>query len=157
MPSLSAHQASKLATLVLVGETGWMLATPLADWTTPQPFALPELGPGVEGELREQLETALRQIAADPAVKALVLFGSRATGKARPESDLDLLVVEQTPNLVGQAKVASWWRHFEPLKPLRLPVDLIVSGSADAARLAGSRWHVISEAARNGRVLVVQP
>jgi len=30
-------------------------------------------------------------------------------------------------------------------------------GSADAARLAGSRWHVISEAARHGRVLVVQP
>jgi hypothetical protein len=53
--------------------------------------------------------------------------------------------------------VASWWRHFGPLKPLRLPVDLIVSGSADAARLAGSRWHVISEAARHGRVLVVRP
>jgi hypothetical protein len=39
--------------------------------------------------------------------------------------------------LEGHAKVVSWWRHFEPLKPLLLPVDLIVSGSADAARLAG--------------------
>jgi hypothetical protein len=56
----------------------------------------------------------------------------------------------------GQEKVASWWPHFEPLKPLKLPVDLIVSGSADAARLAGYRWHVISEAARQGRVLVVR-
>ena len=90
-------------------------------------------------------------------VQALVLFGSRASGTARPDSDLDLLVVERTPHLEGQAKVASWWRHFGPLKPLRLPVDLIVCGSADAARLAGSRWHVISEAARHGRVLVVQP
>jgi hypothetical protein len=36
-------------------------------------------------------------------------------------------------------------------------VDLIVSGSADAERLAGSRWHVISEAARHGKVVVVQP
>jgi hypothetical protein len=36
-------------------------------------------------------------------------------------------------------------------------VDLIVSGSADAARLAGSCWHVISAAARHGRVLVVRP
>ena len=36
-------------------------------------------------------------------------------------------------------------------------MDLIVSGSADAARLAGSRWHVISEEARHGRVLVVRP
>jgi predicted nucleotidyltransferase len=98
----------------------------------------------------------LRAIAADPTVQALVLFGSRASGSARPDSDLDLLVVERRPHRAGQAKVASWWRHFEPLKSLRLPVDLIVGGSADAARLAGSRWHVISEAARQGRVLVVQ-
>ena len=103
-------------------------ATALADWITPQPFALPELGPGVKGELRDQLEAALRRIAADPAVKALVLFGTRATGTARPDSDLDLLVVERTPQLEPEAKVASWWRHFQPLQGLPLPVDLIVSG-----------------------------
>ena len=61
------------------------------------------------------------------------------------------------PQLEPEAKVASWWRHVQPLQALPLPVDLIVSGSADAERLAGSRWHVISEAARQGRVLVVQP
>jgi predicted nucleotidyltransferase len=102
----------------------------LSDWTTPQPFVLPDLGPGLEAPLREQLETALRQIAADPAVKALVLYsfgeacgyGSRATGNARPDSDLDLLVVERTPQLEPEAKVASWWRHFQPLQSLPLPV-----------------------------------
>ena len=66
-------------------------------------------------------------------------------------------MVERTPQLEPEAKVASWWRHFQPLQTLPLAVDLIVSGSADAERLAGSRWHVISEAARQGRVLVVQP
>ncbi len=131
--------------------------TALADWTTPRPFALPELGPTVVGELRAQLEAALRSMAADPSVKALVVFGSRATGTARADSDLDLLVVEHTPQLEPEAKVASWWHHFQPLQTLSLPVDLIVSGSADAKRLAGSRWHVISEAARHGKVVVVQP
>ena len=134
-----------------------MTTAALADWTTPQPFALPDLGPGLDGERREAVEAALRTIAANPSVQALVVFGSRATGSARPNSDLDLLVVEHTPHLEGEAKVASWWRHFEPLKSARLEVDLIVSGSADAARLAGSRWHVISEAARHGRVVVMQP
>lgn len=118
----------------------------LADWTTPRSFALPDMGPGVSGEL-----------AAQPSVKALVLFGSRATGTARVDSDLDLLVVERTPHLEGEAKVDSWWRHVQPLQALPLPLDLVVSGSADAARLASSRWHVISEAARQGKVLVVQP
>lgn len=129
----------------------------LVDWCTPRPLVLPDLGPGVEGGLREQLAAALQRIAADPSVQALVVFGSRAAGTARPDSDLDLLVVERTPHLEPEAKVASWWRHFQPLQSLPLPVDLIVSGSADAERLAGSRWHVISEAARNGKVLVVQP
>lgn len=48
-------------------------------------------------------------------------------------------------------------RHIQPLKSLPLAIDLVVSGSADAERLSGSRWHVISEAARHGQVLVVQP
>ena len=47
-----------------------MTAATLADWTTPQPFALPDLGPGLEGERRVVLE--------------LALFGSRASGTARP-------------------------------------------------------------------------
>ncbi len=142
-----------------------MTTATLADWSTPRPFAIPDLGPGIEGRPRQALELALQAIAADPTVQELVLYsfreacgyGSRATGNARPDSDLDLLVVEHTSHLEGQAKVASWWRHIQPLQSLPLPVDLIVSGGADAKRMAGSRWHVISEAARHGRVLVVQP
>ena len=129
----------------------------LLDWTTPHPFSLPDLGPGLDSELVSSLEAGLRQIAADPSVQALVLFGSRASGTAKATSDLDLLVVERTAHLCGDAKVASWWRHFRPLQQLPLSVDLVVSGSADAARFAESRWHVISEAARHGRLLVVKP
>ncbi|MFM7315247.1 MAG: nucleotidyltransferase domain-containing protein [Cyanobium sp.] len=127
------------------------------DWCTPRAFLLPELGPGVAGDLRVALEQALRCITADPSVKGLVLFGSRASGSARPDSDLDLLVVERVPHLDPQATAACWWRHRQPLLPLPVAVALVVSGSADAERLSGSRWHVISEAARHGQVLVVQP
>ena len=81
-----------------------MTTAALADWTTPQPFALPDLGPGLDGERREALKTALQTIAADPTVQALVIFDSRARGSARPESDLDLLVVERTPHLEGRRR-----------------------------------------------------
>lgn len=136
-------------------DTCAMTSDTLSDWMSPRAFALPDLGPGVEGALALQVAEALRQVSADPSVKAVVLFGSRATGKARPDSDLDVLVVERTASLDPEAKVSSWWRHFRRLQHLPLSIDLVVSGSADAARLAGSRWHVISEAARSGRVLAV--
>lgn len=134
-----------------------MTIASLHDWSTPRAFMMPDLGPGLTGELRDALEQALRSIAAAPSLKALVLFGSRASGSARPDSDLDLLVVERVPHLDPEAKAASWMRHMQPLMALPVAVDLVVSGSADAERLSGSRWHVISEAARHGQVLVVQP
>ena len=37
-----------------------MTSLALADWTTPQPFTLPDLGPGLEGDVAERLEAALR-------------------------------------------------------------------------------------------------
>jgi predicted nucleotidyltransferase len=132
-----------------------MTSDTFADWTSPRAFTLPDLGPGVDGALAQQVSAALRCLSADPAVKAVVLFGSRARGTARADSDLDVLVVERTASLEPEAKAARWWHHFQHLRHLPLPIDLVVSGHDDAARLAGSRWHVISEAARSGRVLAV--
>jgi hypothetical protein len=45
-----------------------MTPATLADWTTPRLFALPDLGPGLEGAQREVLAGALQTIAADPTV-----------------------------------------------------------------------------------------
>ena len=44
-------------------------------------------------EPREQIELLCRAIALEFHPAKLVLFGSHATGKPRPESDVDLLVV----------------------------------------------------------------
>jgi hypothetical protein len=40
-----------------------MTAASCADWTTPRPFALPDLGPGIDGERRQALELALGEVA----------------------------------------------------------------------------------------------
>lgn len=39
--------------------------------------------------------------------------------------------------------------------PLSVGVDLVVVGTADAQRLAGSRWHVVARALREGRELPI--
>ena len=63
-----------------------MTSDTLAGWNSPRAFALPDLGPGVDGALAQQVSAALRRLSADPAVKAVVMFGSRARGTARPDS-----------------------------------------------------------------------
>jgi hypothetical protein len=78
----------------------------------------PDLGAGLDAIA---LEAGLKRLAARADVQALEVFGSRASGRARPHSDLDLLVYGQ-------------W---------------------EAAKLGGSRWHVLGHGARSGRVLYV--
>jgi hypothetical protein len=130
-------------------------AKPVPQWHQPCPFAVPPLGPGAEGSSRDRITTCLRRVAADPSVQAIVLFGSRARSLAREDSDLDLLVIEKQPELDGDERRQVWWRHYQQLWNLPLPLDLVVAGSQEADRLAGSRWHVIGYAREEGKVIHV--
>lgn len=126
---------------------------PVIPWCQPLALKLPlNLGPGLDPEVCGQ---ALQRLCADPDVKAVMAFGSRASGQARPDSDLDLAVIVHQPTLTP-AERSSFWRRFrERIGLLGVGVDLIVAGSADADRLSGSRWHVLADVARQGRVLHV--
>jgi predicted nucleotidyltransferase len=105
------------------------------------------LGPGLEDGAIEQALACLGQ---DPEVQSLVLFGSRARGDARADSDLDLLIIVRdrlTPEREKQLR----HRVRALLLPL-LPVDLdlLISDAASAAHWAGSRWHVLGHIHREG-------
>jgi predicted nucleotidyltransferase len=95
------------------------------------------------------VEAARRLAAAAPAAK-VILFGSRARGEARPDSDLDLLVIE--PEV--KSRRAEFVRLREALGDLGVPIDLIVLSAEYADQRAGVRGSMVNEALHGGRVLV---
>jgi len=122
-------------------------------WLQPTPLRVPTaVGLGLD---LDALTAGLHRLAADPEVKALVAFGSRARGNAKPDSDLDLAVISTAPQLEPQRKLEEWSRLRGQLASVGVGVDLIVSGWQDAARMAQSRWHVMGDVAREGQVLYV--
>ena len=120
-------------------------------WTQAKALQLPkQLGRGLD---REALEPGLERLVVCEGVKAVILFGSRAQCTARAESDLDLAVICQEPELTSQQRTERWRTYRNAIGPLGCGVDLVLQGHADAARLAGSRWHVMKDVARHGVVL----
>jgi predicted nucleotidyltransferase len=66
---------------------------------TKRPLPMPRAAPPIPDKLKETLRWAtgrLREIYG-PRLKRLVLFGSWARGDARPDSDVDLLVILEGP------------------------------------------------------------
>lgn len=105
------------------------------------------LGPGLEAP---SIHAAFERLREDPEVETVVLFGSRARGEARADSDLDLLVILQ--GSLTPAREKQWRQRVRDLLLPVLPVDLdlLISDAGTAAHWAGSRWHVLGHIHREG-------
>jgi predicted nucleotidyltransferase len=80
----------------------------------------------------------------------VVLFGSRARGDARDDSDLDFLVIEERL----ESKLREMVRLRDALPPLGVPVDVVVVSAHEVARRGAVPSTLIHRALREGRVLV---
>lgn len=93
-------------------------------------------------------EAASRLTAAAPDAK-VILFGSRARGEGRSDSDLDLLVIE--PEL--KSRRAEFVRLREALGDLGVPIDLIVVPVSHVEEWGHFEGTMLNDALREGRVL----
>ena len=78
----------------------------------------------------------------------IILFGSRARGGARPDSDVDLLVIKSTPHRRTLAMAI-----YRRLAGVGCPVDVIVVTPEDIARYGHVPHMVIEPALREGKVV----
>jgi predicted nucleotidyltransferase len=93
--------------------------------------------------------------AADP--DRVILFGSHARGDARPDSDLDLLIIEDAPFDGTRSRREESARLWRALRRFLIPKDILVFSRDEVERWASSMNHVIGKALREGRVLYARP
>ena len=91
-----------------------------------------------------------RRLAAAAPNARVILFGSHARGEARPDSDLDLLVIEPE---VSKRRAESA-RLRRELRNLEVALDVIVVSAAHVEEWGGVPGTMVNEALREGRVLV---
>lgn len=98
---------------------------------------------------QQQIEQAVRILAQAVRPVKIILFGSYARGDARYDSDIDFLVVESAvPN--RRSEMA---RLRNILRPLRIPVDVIVASEAELREWSHLPGHILYWALKEGKAL----
>jgi uncharacterized protein len=98
---------------------------------------------------KDVVELVCRRMRAVFDVRKILLFGSRATGSARPDSDYDVLVIADTdvPFIERQGKA------LLALGPRDFAIDLLVYTPSEAERAAAIPGSALYWAEREGQVV----
>lgn len=99
--------------------------------------------------LHQMVETIVREVAPE----TIILFGSRARGDARPDSDVDLLVVESEPFSHQRSRRKEAARLYMALRGVDISKDILLYSRDEFERWKTSLNHVVGRAHREGKVL----
>ncbi|MGO9467052.1 MAG: nucleotidyltransferase domain-containing protein [Isosphaeraceae bacterium] len=89
--------------------------------------------------------------------RQVILFGSRARGTAREDSDLDFLIVRDRSREERWSRRREIGRIRRALPSVGLPIDLLLYTPEEVEKWRHTTNHVVSEALREGKVLYERP
>jgi predicted nucleotidyltransferase len=101
----------------------------------------------------ELIHDIARAVVEEVAPQAIILFGSHATGTARPGSDMDLLVIESKPFGPHRDRRHEMTRLWLALARFAVPKDILVYSREEVERWRHARNHVIARAIREGKLI----
>ncbi|MCY3969822.1 MAG: nucleotidyltransferase domain-containing protein [Acidobacteria bacterium] len=99
------------------------------------------------------LDRMVRAIVDEVDPEQIILFGSRARGDQREDSDIDLIVVEDEPFGPERSRHREMVRLYHAIKGSGVSTDLLVFSREDVEYWHDSLNHVLARALREGRVL----
>jgi predicted nucleotidyltransferase len=102
-----------------------------------------------EEVLSDMVQAIVREV--DP--ERIYLFGSRARGEARQDSDVDLLIVVSDPFGPEHSRFQEINRVYRALSSFRVPNDVLLYSSDEFAKWSQSLNHVVGRCSREGKLL----
>lgn len=102
-----------------------------------------------ESLLRQMVDVIVRE----RSPEAIILFGSRARGDARADSDVDLLVIETEPFSPQRSRRKEVARLQMALRELPLSKDILLYSREEFEHWRNSLNHLAGRASREGRLL----
>lgn len=102
-----------------------------------------------ESLLRQMVDVIVRE----RSPEAIILFGSRARGDARADSDVDLLVIEKEPFSPQRSRRKEVARLQMALRELPFSKDILLYSRDEFEHWRNSLNHLVGRAGREGRLL----
>lgn len=87
----------------------------------------------------------------------IILFGSSARGEVGPQSDVDLLVVENESSFHDGSRWAESKRRRRALWGVPVAIDILLLTPEEIQKWKDSTNHVIARSMREGKVLYDRP
>ncbi len=105
---------------------------------------------------QETIDQLVKVIVQEVNPQEVILFGSHARGDARPDSDVDVMVIEQEPFSAERSRRAEYTKLSKALREFPTALDILLYSRDEFDYWKDSPNHVVGRALREGRVIHVR-